>query len=190
MEKIMTGKMPASAVPAVIVGAMVNGKPNFLTLGCYGLVSIAKPTVCIMSGKPHHTNIGIRESGYFSVNIPSPGQVKKTDYIGLISGNDVDKSGVFPVFFGTVDKAPMIQECPVNILCKVVKTDELPNVPGHEIFYGEVIEVYVDKECMTDGQPDLKKINPLMLGGRSYWDIGNPVGEAWKDGVELMKNGA
>jgi flavin reductase (DIM6/NTAB) family NADH-FMN oxidoreductase RutF len=187
MEKVMTGKMPASAVPAVIVGALVNGKPNFLTLGCYGLVSIAKPTVCIMSGKPHYTNIGIRESGYFSVNIPSPGQVKKTDYLGLVSGNAVDKSEIFPVFFGTIDKAPMIQECPANILCKVIKTDELPNVPGHEIFYGEVLEVYVSKECMTDGQPDLKKINPLMLGGRSYWDIGSPVGQAWKDGVELIK---
>ncbi len=29
MEKVMTGKMPADAFPAVIVGAMVNGKPNY-----------------------------------------------------------------------------------------------------------------------------------------------------------------
>jgi flavin reductase (DIM6/NTAB) family NADH-FMN oxidoreductase RutF len=187
MEKIMIGKTPANAFPAVIVGAMVNGKANFLTLGCYGLVSIAKPTVCIMSAKGHYTNIGIRESGHFSVNIPSAGQVQITDYMGLVSGHEVDKSEVFSLFFGTVDKVPMIRECPANLLCKVVNTDGLPNVPGHEVFYGEVLESYVSEECMSDGQPDIKKINPLMLAGRSYWDIGSPVGTPWYDGAALVK---
>jgi flavin reductase (DIM6/NTAB) family NADH-FMN oxidoreductase RutF len=187
MEKVMTGKKPANAFPAVIVGALVDGKPNYLTLGCFGLMSIAKPTVSIMSGKMHYTNNGIRETGYFSVNKPTPGIVRETDYVDLVSGQKVDKSGAFASFFGAVDKAPMIEECPVNLLCKVVKTDELPNVPGHEIFYGEVLEVYVSKDCFTDGQPDLKKINPLMLGGGCYWDIGSPVGVAWKEGISLMK---
>jgi flavin reductase (DIM6/NTAB) family NADH-FMN oxidoreductase RutF len=183
----MTGKMPAGAAPAVIVGALVNGRPNYITLGCYGLMSIAKPTVSIMSAKVHYTNRGIRETGYFSVNVPTAGIVRETDYVGLVSGEKVDKSGVFTSFYGSVDKAPMIEECPVNLLCKVIKTDELPNVPNHEIFYGEVLEVYVSKDCFTDGQPDLKKINPLLLGGGSYWDIGSPVGTAWKEGISLMK---
>jgi flavin reductase (DIM6/NTAB) family NADH-FMN oxidoreductase RutF len=187
MEKVMTGKMPANAFPAVIVGAMVDGKPNYLTLGCFGLMSIAKPTVSIMSAQGHYTNTGIRETGYFSVNVPTAGIVRETDYVGLVSGQKVDKSGVFTSFFGTAGKAPMIEECPVNLLCKVIKTDELPNVPNHEIFYGEVMEVYVSKDCFTDVQPDLKKINPLLLGGGCYWDIGSPVGVAWKEGISLMK---
>lgn len=186
MEKVMIGKMPAGVSPAVIVGALVNGKPNYNTLGCYGLMSIAKPTVSIMSGKIHYTNIGIRETGYFSVNVPMAGIVRETDYVGLVSGEKVDKSGVFTSFYGPVAKAPMIEECPVNLLCKVIKTDELPNVPNHEIFYGEVLEVYVSKDCFTDGQPDLKKINPLLLGGGSYWDIGSAVGAAWKEGISLI----
>jgi flavin reductase (DIM6/NTAB) family NADH-FMN oxidoreductase RutF len=187
MEKVMTGKMPAIAVPAVIVGAMVNGRPNYLTLGCFGLMSIAKPTVSIMSGKSHYTNAGIRETGYFSVNVPSPDLVRETDYVGLVSGHKVDKSGLFKSFFGSVDTAPMIEECPVNLLCRVVKTDELPNVPGHEIFYGEVLEVYVSQDCMIDGQPDTGKINPLLLSNGRYWDIGGPVGVAWKEGIALVK---
>lgn len=187
MEKVMTGKMPASAVPAVIVGAMVNGKANYLTLGCFGLMSISKPTVCIMSGKPHYTNVGIRESGYFSVNVPSAGNVRETDYVGLVSGQKTDKSEVFTSFFGSTDKAPMIEECPVNLLCKVVKTDELPNVQGHELFFGEVVETYVSKDCMTDGQPDVQKINPLLLASGCYWGLGDQAGVAWREGLSLIK---
>jgi flavin reductase (DIM6/NTAB) family NADH-FMN oxidoreductase RutF len=187
MEKVMTGKMPAIAVPAVIVGAMVNGRPNYNTLGCFGLMSIAKPTVGIMSGEGHYTNEGIRETGYFSVNVPTPAMVRETDYVGLVSGRKVDKSGLFTPFFGSVDEAPMIEECPVNLLCRVIKTDELPNVPGHEVFYGEVEEVYVSKDCFTDGRPDARKINPLMLSNGCYWDIGSPVGVAWKEGMALLK---
>lgn len=187
MEKIMVGKMPVNAFPAVIVGAMVDGRPNYMTLGCFGLMSIAKPTVSIMSAKSHYTNEGIRETGYFSVNVPTAGIVRETDYVGLVSGEKVDKSDVFTPFYGSVDKAPMIEECPVNLLCKVIKTDELPNVPNHEIFYGEVLEVYVSKDCFTDGKPDLKKINPLLLGDGAYWDIGSPVGMAWKEGISLIR---
>ena len=187
MEKVLTGKMPALAVPAVIVGATVNGRPNYLTLGCFGLMSIAKPTISIMSGQSHYTNEGIRETGYFSVNVPSRDLVAGTDYVGLVSGRKVDKSGLFKSFYGTVDKAPMIEECPANLLCRVVKTDELPNVPGHEIFYGEVVEAYVSKDCLTDGQPDTKKINPLLLSNGGYWDIGSRAGAAWKEGMALMK---
>jgi len=183
----MTGKMPANAFPAVIVGAMVNGKPNYLTLGCFGLMSIAKPTVCIISGKGHYTNQGIRKSGCFSVNVPSRNLIRETDYVGLVSGQKVDKSGLFKSFYGTAGNAPMIDECPVNLLCRVVKADELPNVPDHEIFYGEVEEVYVSKDCFTDGRPDTQKINPLLLANGGYWDIGSLAGAAWKEGAALIK---
>ncbi|WP_424358211.1 flavin reductase family protein [Methanocella sp. MCL-LM] len=187
MDKVMIGKMPVAAVPAVIVGTLVDGKPNYNTLGCFGMMSITKPTVSIMSGRSHYTNKGIRETGYFSVNVPTPGIVRETDYVGLVSGEKVDKSGLFTPFFGSVDKAPMIKECPVNMLCRVIKTDELPNVPNHEIFYGEIEEVYVSGDCFVDGQPDPKKINPLLLTGRSYAGIGEYAGAAWKEGLALIK---
>ncbi|WP_424358214.1 flavin reductase family protein [Methanocella sp. MCL-LM] len=192
-EKVMIGKMPACALPVAIVGSMVNGKANFNTLGCFGLLSAVKPMVYIMSGKSHYTNVGIRESGYFSVNIPSEELVAKTDYVGLVSGRDTDKSGVFSSLFGAADKAPMIKECPVNILCKVLKSEELSNSPVSdivsEVFIGEVLEVYVSKDCLTDGRPDLRKINPLLLGGNPlmYWTLGSQAGLAYKDGKGLIQ---
>jgi flavin reductase (DIM6/NTAB) family NADH-FMN oxidoreductase RutF len=184
MEKVMVGKASASASPTVIAGALVNGKANYLTLGSFGNMSARPPIVYISVNKIHYTNDGIKENGYFSVNIPSRDLVLKTDYVGLVSGKDTDKSGVFSSFYGTVEKAPMIEECPVNMLCKVINMVDLPN---NEVFIGEIVETYVNKECTTDGKPDMKKINPLMLAGGAYVELGDKAGDSFKDGKALIK---
>ena len=184
MEKVMIGKAAVGATPAVIAGALVNGKPNFLTLGNYGGICPRPPTVCISVNKAHYTNAGIKENGYFSVNIPSRDLVQKTDYVGLVSGKDTNKAGVFSTFYGSVDKAPMIKECPVNLL---VKLTQVVDQPTQEIFIGEVVETYVARECMTNDKPDLKKINPLLLGGGGYWELGNNAGNPFMDGKALIK---
>ncbi len=185
MEKVNVGKITVGATPAVIAGMIVDGKPNFITLGNYGGISPRPvPLVYISVNKRHYSNAGIKQHGYFSVNWPSKNQVVKTDYVGLVSGREVDKSNVFKVFYGSVDKAPLIEECPVNIVCKLVQTVDLPT---QEIFIGEVIETFVDKNCCEENKPVLSKVNPLLLGGGAYWDLGKKVGDAFKDGKVMMK---
>jgi flavin reductase (DIM6/NTAB) family NADH-FMN oxidoreductase RutF len=63
----------------------------------------------------------------------------------------------------------------------------MPELPGHEVFIGEVVEVYVSQDCMAGDQPDIKKVDPLMLGGRSYWSLGSVRGTAWNEGLPLIK---
>lgn len=184
MEKVMVGPKTVGATPAIIAGAIVNGKPNFLAMGNYGGISPRPvPVVYISANKAHYTNAGIRENGYFTVNWPSRDLIQKTDYVGLVSGKNVDKSGVFSVFYGSVDKAPMIEECPVNIVCKLVQTVDLPT---QEIFIGEVVETFVNKNCCDGDQPVLKDINPLLLGGGGYWELGEKVGNSFQDGKALI----
>lgn len=184
MSKVNVGKTSVSAMPTVIAGAIVDGKVNYLTLGACGLMSINPPLAYISVNKAHYTNAGIKEQGWFSVNIPSRDLVTKTDYVGLVSGRDTDKSGVFTTFYGTAAGAPLIKECPVNMVCKVFKHVD---TPSNDVFIGEVMETYVDEKLMTDGRPDLKKIDPLILGGASYWTLGEAVGAAFKDGQKLIK---
>jgi flavin reductase (DIM6/NTAB) family NADH-FMN oxidoreductase RutF len=185
MEKVMVGRMTVGATPAVIAGAIVKGNPNFLTLGNYGGISPRPvPIIYISLNKAHYTNAGIKENGYFSINWPSRDLVQKTDYIGLVSGKDVDKSGVFNVFYGSVDQAPMIEECPVNIVCKLLQTVDLPT---QEVFIGEVMETFVNKDCCEGERPVLENVNPLLLGGGSYWELGSKVGNAFRDGKALLK---
>ena len=183
MSKINIGTIPASVSPTVIAGAIVNGKANYLTLGGCGGMSRSPPLMYITLNKAHYTNAGIREHGWFSVNLPSRDLVVKTDYVGLVSGKDTDKSGVFTSFYGKAGNAPMIEECPVNILCKLYQTVDLPS---NDVFIGEVIETYVDERLMSDGRPDMRKIDPLVLGGGAYWALGDIVGTAYKDGQALI----
>jgi flavin reductase (DIM6/NTAB) family NADH-FMN oxidoreductase RutF len=184
VDKKMVGKTSVGVTPVVIAGALVKGKPNYLTLGNYGTMCPRPATVYISVNKAHYTNAGIKENGYFSVNIPSKELVQKTDYVGLVSGKDTDKSGVFSAFYGTIDKAPMIKECPINILCKLIQTVDLPT---QEVFIGEIVETYVNQEYVVNDKPDLKKINPLLLGGGNYWELGAKAGSSFMDGKALIK---
>jgi len=184
MAKVVVGKMSVGTAPTVIAGAIVDGKANYLTLGGFGGMSINPPMVYITLNKAHYTNSGIKENGYFSVNIPSADMAVKTDYVGLVSGRDTDKSGVFTSFYGSVKKAPMIEECPVNMLCMLYKVVDLPN---NDVFIGEIVETHVSAECMSGKVPDMKKINPMLLAGGSYWSLGDIVGTAFKDGKALIK---
>ena len=193
MSKVNIGTTPASLSPAIIAGAIVNGKANYLTLGGCGGMSRSPPLMYITLNKAHYTNAGIKEHGWFSVNVPSRDQVVRTDYVGLVSGKDTDKSGVFTPFYGKAGNAPMIEECPVNILCRVIQTVYMPSQTNAEIFIAEIEEVYVNKECMTDGKPDFNKIKPIMLaggaGGALYLEMtGKPAGVAYHDGKMLIKN--
>jgi flavin reductase (DIM6/NTAB) family NADH-FMN oxidoreductase RutF len=105
------------ATAVCLVGAKVAGKPNFEALAWFNFVG--SRLIGLSSDKSHFTNRGIRENGSFSVNIPSSKMAAVTDFCGLNSGSEVDKSEVFDVFYGELKTALMISECPVNIECKL-----------------------------------------------------------------------
>ena len=177
-------QVPAAPLPIVIAGALVNGKENYLTIGAYGIMSIQPPVIYISSMKAHYTNTGIKETGYFSINVPPAWLVRETDYCGLVSGRETDKSCVFTAFYGEKRHAPMVRECPINAICRLTKTVELPN---NDVFIGEVVEYYVDEECLEKNTMDPKKTAPLLLYGRSYRRLGRAAGTAFAAGKTLMK---
>lgn len=168
-------------IPTILLGAKVNGKPNFTTLGNCGIVSMSPCTVYVSSEKNHYTNIGINKTGVFSINIPSTQLVKKTDYCGLVSGKKKDKSSIFSTFYGEVG-APMIEECPVCIECKVIKIIEINNM---EMFIGEVVQSYIDKACIENGKPNTLIIDPLIYDiGNTYRNLGNWSAKAFSVGMK------
>ena len=70
--KVKIGNLPyIYPIPIVLVGANVNGKPNFTTIGDVGLMGINPPLVFISSHKQHYLNVGILETGCYSINFPT-----------------------------------------------------------------------------------------------------------------------
>jgi len=169
-------------MPAVIVGVIVNGKPNYCTIAFCGVVNLNPPMISIECSPTHHTTKGILEHREFSINIPSVEMSEVTDYIGIKSGIEVDKSNLFDVFYGTVKNAPLISEAPINHACKLEKIVEIRD--RRDLYIGHIIETYVSKDCLTKEISDIAKINPLIFStsNRMYWSLGKEVGRAWKIG--------
>lgn len=181
MKKIKLQNRPYGPFPTILVGANVNGKPNYVTVGACGVVSL-NSVLYVSLKDSHYTTLGVKENGYFSVNIPSADLVQKTDYCGIVSGHQTDKSDLFTSFYDEIGKAPMAEECRMNFLCKVIQT--IP-VFDFQMFLGEIESVYVNEECMTDDKPDPLKINPLIMMGLNYYDLGQEAGALFKTGLEV-----
>lgn len=182
MKEKLGAKLSLYPSLVVLAGAMVDGKPNFLTIAHVGISDMG--SLSLSMNKSHYTNAGIKANGTFSVNIPSESMVKVTDYCGISSGKRVDKSEIFKVFYGELKTAPMIEDCPVNMECALLQTVDFPN---HDMFIGKVVQTYVSKECMTDKAIDFEKVKPLLfcMSDRSYHGIGKKIADAWSIGKEL-----
>ena len=142
----------------VLVGTNVVGKPNYITIGMFGW--LCYDTVSVSVAHKQYSNSGIKENDTFSVNQPTASMVKQLDYCGLYSGRKVDKSTLFTNFYGDLQTAPMIKECPVNVECRLIQTIERP---VHTVFIGEVNETYIDEDYMKNDLPDASKIDPILL---------------------------
>ena len=110
-------------MPSVIIGTIVDDKPNFMLCTWVSRVNRTPPIWMASINRKHLTMEGIRESKIISMNFPSAEMVAKTDYIGITSGRDADKSSLFRVFYGET-RAPMIEECVLNMRSRSFRNDD------------------------------------------------------------------
>ena len=107
-----------------------------------------------------------------------------TDFCGLYSGEKVDKSNIFKVFYGELQTAPMINITPINIECNLTQT-----ITSHhaDFFIGEITGVYIDEEYLVDDKPKIERIDPLLYedGLNRYWSLGKFIAEAFDIGKQF-----
>ncbi|MFC1912850.1 flavin reductase family protein [Chloroflexota bacterium] len=176
-------------LPAVIVGAQVDDKPNFSTYAWCGIVNSNPPMLSVSFQHKRHTLKGVKKNGTFSVNIPSVDMVKETDYCGLVAGKDTDKVANcnFKLFYGKLTNTPLIDECPINLECSVI---HILNLGSHEMVVGQIEEVHATESCLTNGEPDVEKIQPFLWVTRpanQYRSFGKHIGDAFSIGKQLQR---
>ena len=56
---------------------------------------------------------------------------------------------------------------------------------------GEIVETYTDDKYLTNGLPDIKKIDPLIFSmhDNNYWKVGEHVAHAWQVGKDFKPGG-
>ena len=189
MEKINIYEETFAFVPITmqtILGSHVNGKANFMALGWLTRANFKPPMIGITVNKGNSSCVGIIDTGEFSINVPSTDMVGITDYTGIVSAKKTDKSGLFDVYYGQLERAPLIAECPVSVECRVAEKVELPT---NYFFIGEVVGVHTEERFLTNGVPDPEKVKPFMLSmpDNRFWALGDCVGRAWQEGKAVKE---
>jgi flavin reductase (DIM6/NTAB) family NADH-FMN oxidoreductase RutF len=173
-----------SPLPVVLVGALVNDRPNYLVIGYISPFNFGKH-VFFSLYKKRHTRIGILEQKTFSVNVPSVDLLAKTIICGSKSGRDIDKSSLFDTFYGELKTAPMIKQCPITIECELA---EVLNYDQNNGIIGRVVKSYINPKYLTDGKVDMRKVHPILWatgGDYNYYRLGDRIiEEEFKEDVK------
>lgn len=80
-----------------------------------------------------------------------------------------------------------VEEFPINIECKLIKTIELGS---HIQFIGEIVEVKISEEVVDEkGNSDIAKLKPISFVGndRGYYGLGDKLGNAFSIGKDFKK---
>ena len=179
--------LTAYPMPVCLVGAKVKGKPNFMAVAWFSKVNNEPPMMMVSLAKVQYTAEGIKENGVFSINFPGKGLVAETDFCGLVSGRNSDKSHVFKVQYGELENAPMISECPICFELKVRETFELVD---SFLFVGEVIAAYADEGYVKEGKVDISGTEQFSLmesPSYQYYELGSQFANAFDVGKKLIK---
>lgn len=147
------------------------------------------PRHVAMNLSHHRTTENLEKTGVFTVAFGDRAHIAASDYVGLVSAKNepekLRKAG-FTVTRGEFVNAPVVNELPLTLECKVVsmKTDE---DLGELRVVGEIVNVVADESVLTDGVVDFAKIEPIVFDGASagYWVVRERVGNAFKDGLSL-----
>ena len=166
-------------LPAVMVscGAEEN-EYNILTISWVGTIC-TNPALCYISVRPErHSYPIIKKNMEFVINLTTKDLAYPTDWCGVKSGKDINKFEAMKLTAGKAEivKAPIIEESPLNIECKV---KEIIPLGSHDMFISEVVNVLADEKYIDKitGAFDLEKAGLLAYSHGKYYELGNMIGK-------------
>ncbi len=163
-----------------------DGTPDAMNAAWGGISDDREKSLCISAG--HKTTENILKRKAFTVSMADADHVAACDYVGLVSGNSekdkFEKAGFHAVKSEFVD-APLIEELPVAVECRLVSYD-----PETCRLVGEIVNVSADERVLdADGKVDISKVRPIAFDpfNNTYVVMEKTVGTAFSDGKKLMK---
>ena len=169
MKKILEPKFGLEPNPVALVTTGDYEKTDITTIAWTGILN-SEPMIVYVSIRPsRYANEIIRKNGEFVINLPNGKLVKEADYCGTKSGRDIDKFEKCNLTKGKSSKVniPYIDECPINLECKVIDIKEMPS---HDVFTAEVVSVNVEESLLDEkGNVDYSKAELLSYAGKQYF---------------------
>ena len=185
MRKNLKAKAYIYPLPVLIVATFdENGVPDAMNAAWGTVCDSAQVSICLSA--THKTVKNLLMTKAFTVSIADEKNIKQSDYVGVISANDEPdkllKTG-WTIKKGEFVNAPIIQELPLCLECKLISYDN-----ETELCIGEVVNVSVDDSILDKkGKIDLTKFRPICYDcdTHGYYTLGEKVGQAFADGLKL-----
>lgn len=143
----------------------------------------AQNMVALNIDEDHKTSENIKKRGAFTLSIADVDHIEEADFFGIATGNKMEdkfeRTGLHAVKSTRVD-APIVQEFPVTLECKVV---ECQNTAYGFRVLGEIVNVLADEKVLNEkGNVDPEKLNAFVFDQfqSGYYAIGEKVGQAWR----------
>ena len=165
-------------VPVVLVscGDFSAGEANVLTVAWAGTVCSEPPMLSVSIRPERHSHAIISRTREFVVNLPTARMTPAVDFCGVRSGRDTDKfkaTGLTPVAADKV-RAPLVDEAPVNLECRVTRTLHLGS---HDLFLAEIVAVHVDASLLDKrGKLHLERAQLVAYAHGDYFALGRILG--------------
>lgn len=161
-----------------------DGNPNAMNVAWGGIHYDDQIAMCISAN--HKTTENILESKAFTVSMATKQHLVACDYVGVVSGNkEPDKfhKAGFTATKSEFVNAPIINELPMSIECKLISYD-----PETCNLIGEIVNVSADESVLDEkGRIDPQKLQPITFDpvNNAYLATGEKVGNAFRDGLAL-----
>ncbi len=185
MRKNFGAKPYTYPQPVLIIASYdENGTPDAMNAAWGGISDDTQISMCLSAG--HKTVKNILKRKAFTVSMADAAHVTACDYVGIVSANDVpdklEKAGFHTTRSEFVD-APLIDELPMTLECRLVSYDE-----ESCRMVGEIVNVSAEESVLDkNGKIDPGKLQPITFDpvNNAYLKLGEKVGNAFRDGLAL-----
>lgn len=163
-------------IPPVMVTCGTMEKPNVITIAWTGIVN-SDPAMTYISIRPERYSYElITASLEFVINLTTEPLMWTADYCGVKSGRDIDKFSLpaITAIPASEVSAPMIEESPINIECRV---DRILKLGTHDMFLSKIIAVNADEKLIdSNGRLHLEKARLVATSHGKYFSLGRQIG--------------
>ncbi len=145
MKKEIDIKDARANFPAFPV-TLITVDDNIIAIGLVHVFSFTPPMIGIGVHPRRYSHQLLKEIKDFGVNIPPIDLAEKVDICGSVSGKNLDKfkeAGLTQMKPKMI-RSVLIEECPVNMECRVVK--EFIFGGSHVWFVGEVLVAHMEED--------------------------------------------
>ena len=169
--------------PVLMVGTYdESGKADVMNAAWGGQYDDNLVMLCLGE---HQTTKNIRAKGAVTLSFADVAHMAACDYVGIVSATDtpdkMEKAGFHTTKAEFVD-APILDELPLTLECKLVKFNEDGNV------IGEIVNISADESILdAEGNIDTDKLDAIIFDPiqAAYRKVAGKVGAAFHDGARL-----